>query len=521
MNTVDYSRYRWREDDNVPGRVKREIGGGELFEDVLNFNKYGEQNLFLGVYFQVSQLIDTSHFIETARKAWISLRWDVPTVAAQMLHEPREGSPAPAALLVYAPPADRAEAEAWAGQTVILKEGFEDLDTLRYEVVKGVMPEKDLVPQSFLYAVPFSPSSFGLLLYTSHIPFDGAGVKVLMTRYLEHLSKYIVDPGYVDAEKNRHKWGSETQNLLPIASEILRRHEPAEFDANGTLIKPELPEEPREGPNFWETLNQVMTDLARGAPLAHPFKSLKSPLYDQSKDTPATRRAAYTFTVEESKAIVEACRNAPDKLTVNQLAHGCLSLLTVLDNPPEPGSSNVVIYYGLVDSRQRLAREYRGALDYPGYCLGMSPIQVPVNIIDKYAGDINKNLKSVVLEFAQVVKREYLRQQAFPALLGIENQQVEMMLSVPPPPPSCGPWFGGDGRGAIYLKPRYPQNADTVLEITDFFVGLGKTDPGPFFRITEWNGRIMLGADYNQKAVESSVVDGWMKKWAELILAAS
>lgn len=161
------------------------------------------------------------------------------------------------------------------------------------------------------------------------------------------------------------------------------------------------------------------------------------------------------------------------------LAHGCLSLLAVLDNPPDPGSPNVVFYYGLVDARQRLAKKYRGALDYPGYCLGMSSIQIPVNFIDKYAGDIAKNLKSVVLDFAQAAKKEYLRQAAFPALLGIENQQVEMMLSAPPPPPWCGPWFGGDGRGAIYLKPKYPQNADTVLEITDFFVALGKTDPGP------------------------------------------
>lgn len=268
MNTVDYSRYKWREDENVPGRVKREVGGGELFEDVLNFHKQGEQNLFLGVYLQLAQPAESSHFIGLARKAWISLRWDVPTVAAQMLHEPREGSPVPAALLAYTPPSDRTEVEEWARQTAILKEGFKDLDTLRYEVVKGIMPEKDLVPQSFLYAVQFAPSSFGLLLYTSHVPLDGSGVKMLMTRYLEHLSKYIAEPGYDDDETLRHKWGSEAQHLLPIASEILREHEPAEFDASGTLVKPETPAEHRDGPKFWDSLNQVMTDLARGAPVS-------------------------------------------------------------------------------------------------------------------------------------------------------------------------------------------------------------------------------------------------------------
>lgn len=154
-------------------------------------------------------------------------------------------------------------------------------------------------------------------------------------------------------------------------------------------------------------------------------------------------------------------------------------MLTVLDNPPAPGSPNVVFYYGLVDSRQRLAKEYRGAVNYPGYCLGMSSIQIPVNIVDKYSGDINNNLKSVIFDFAQAVKKEYKRQAAFPSLLAIENQQVELMLQAPPPPPWCGPWFGGDGRGAIYLRPKYPQEGNTVIEVTDFFVGLNKTDPGP------------------------------------------
>lgn len=42
-----------------------------------------------------------------------------------------------------------------------------------------------------------------------------------------------------------------------------------------------------------------------------------------------------------------------------------------------------------------------------------------------------------------------------------------------------------------------------------------------FFRATEWNGRIMLSADYNELAVEPSVVNGWMEKWAELISASA
>lgn len=262
---MDYTRFQWREDETVPGRFKREIGGGELFEDVLNFNKQGEQNLFNGVYVQSSRSLEVSDLISLARKAWISLRWDVPTVAAQALHEAREGSPMPVAFLAYTLPSKSTDIEAWAKETLILQEGYSDLDLLRYEVVRDILPNKDLVPQTFLYVVPFSATSFGFLLHTSHVPFDGAGVKIVMTKYLEHLAKYISDPQYEVTETARFKWGTENNRLLPIASEALRKHEPAEFDASGNLIKSELPEEPREGPKFDETLNQVMADLARGA----------------------------------------------------------------------------------------------------------------------------------------------------------------------------------------------------------------------------------------------------------------
>ena len=146
----------------------------------------------------------------------------------------------------------------------------------------------------------------------------------------------------------------------------------------------------------------------------------------------------------------------------------------MLDNPPQKNSPNLVFLYGLVDSRNRLLKEYRGAEGYPGYCLGMSSIQVPVAIADKYAasGGVESNKKSAIFDFAKAVKEEYKRQAAFPALLAVENQQVEMMVGSPPPPPFCGPWFAGDGRGSIYLRPKYPQSGSSIIEVTDFFVGL-------------------------------------------------
>lgn len=141
-----------------------------------------------------------------------------------------------------------------------------DLDTLLYEVATavGMLPDKPLVLQTFLYGAPFSSTEFGFLMHSSHVPFDGAGTKIIMSKFLEHLSNYITDPQYVAKEIARFKWGTESDHLLPIASEALRKYEAAELDTSGNLISPELPEELREGPQYNETLSEVMKGLKEG-----------------------------------------------------------------------------------------------------------------------------------------------------------------------------------------------------------------------------------------------------------------
>ena len=162
-------------------------------------------------------------------------------------------------------------------------------------------------------------------------------------------------------------------------------------------------------------------------------------------------------------------------------ALGALCLLVLLDNPPDKNSPNVVFAQGIVNARHRLANAYREPLAYPGYCLGATPIAIPVSIVDKYEkiGEDNVESKNAVLEFAWEVKQEYKRQALYPALLGIINEQVELMTSGPPTPPFCGPWFNGDGKGSTYLRPKYPETGNSVIEITDFFLSVNATDPGP------------------------------------------
>jgi hypothetical protein len=268
MEIVDFNRFLWRNDEKVPGRLYREAGGGEVIEDIWKLMKHGEQNLFLGVYATLSAPISQTELFTHAKSAWKSLRWEVPTIAASTSHIWHEGK-APTTFITYDLGKSTEDVNAWAEETVKIFPEYHSktLDDLRYDVGQEPIPANDFDRQTFLYLVPFSAHKFGLLLHTAHTTFDGAGVKILLTKLLGHLAKYITDPGYLSAQEAGMAWGSEGDRLLPIVTEILKKRESAVIDDQGNVIKAETAEEYRGGKEYFETLGDVMTGFATGAPV--------------------------------------------------------------------------------------------------------------------------------------------------------------------------------------------------------------------------------------------------------------
>ena len=57
---------------------------------------------------------------------------------------------------------------------------------------------------------------------------------------------------------------------------------------------------------------------------------------------------------------------------------------------------------------------------------------------------------------------------------------LEIIRTYSPPPPWMGPWFAGDVIGETYLDPSYTDaKGNMVIDVTDFFSSLNKTNPGP------------------------------------------
>ncbi|EIM79595.1 uncharacterized protein STEHIDRAFT_143167 [Stereum hirsutum FP-91666 SS1] len=481
---VDFSRYVWRTSPEDPMYYIREAAGGEVIEDVWNRFNHGEQTLFIGVDTTIDSSPSSSKLLDACRNAWVALRFTIPTIAAHTEQDAVGNT-----LITYRVANDSAEASSWAERTVRLHETTDDLDEIRYKIGKIHIPDEN-GDQTFLYVVPRSNSSVSFLLHTAHTPFDGAGAKALFSRFFRLLSTEL-DNSLASSNKAL-AWGSEGAKLTPVASEILG------------------PNEQREGEGYQKTLGNVMSDLGSAMPRQYGFKK-------RNIGPGPTRRASTILTADESTKFREVARSLG--FTVNHLAHAAVAIVCAHDNPPSSSTPEdaTFVFYGLVDSRDRLNSEYsgKGSSAYTGYCLGMSAIQLPVSVVSSSASE---GEKAQLLKAAEVIKQEYARQKAYPALLAIEAQQVEMMLSGlraggPPPPPWMGPWFAGDGIGETYLEPTYGSN----IRVDDFFTSLNKTDPGPFFRLYSWGNRITLSADYNENAMPRDVVEGFIEKWASLL----
>jgi hypothetical protein len=89
--------------------------------------------------------------------------------------------------------------------------------------------------------------------------------------------------------------------------------------------------------------------------------------------------------------------------------------------------------YGIMDARHRLRPPYNQPRGYPGYCLSMSPMGVPLSLI---TSNTQRTDKDILLLIAAKLKERYTAQKVMPSFLAVIAQQVELMvqslLSGPP-----------------------------------------------------------------------------------------
>jgi hypothetical protein len=241
-----YSKYRWQVSATDSSTYRRYGAGVERFADYNHRYQRGEDYIMLGVDISFVNAVPSHTMLRAAQRAWITLRFTVPTVAVTT-----ENTPEDDALLVYHVAPDPAAVEAWAERTVELTEAT-TLEDARIEIDR----RRPVIPdargdQTFLYIVPRgSATKYALILYGSHVPFDGVGYQAIMTRYLAILARYLADDNIATQEHSALIWGTEHQNLALSYLEVVSENEPL------------------EGPVFDNTLNE-MGKRMRMLPVSH------------------------------------------------------------------------------------------------------------------------------------------------------------------------------------------------------------------------------------------------------------
>jgi hypothetical protein len=214
-----FEKYRWCTSDNDPAVSTRYAAGCERFEDFLNRYVHGQQNLFLGVSTTLAHPAQTADVLRAARQAWCALRASIPVIASSTTQDADDET-----LITYRTASVLAFVEAWAERTVTIWEGSDNLDAARTEIGKSVIPDEN-GEQTFIYIVPRSLTEYGFLLFTHHTPFDSAGARIVMSRFLALLSRYLWDSALATRELKDIDWGADTARLLPAYPQAIAETE--------------------------------------------------------------------------------------------------------------------------------------------------------------------------------------------------------------------------------------------------------------------------------------------------------
>ncbi|KAF9018929.1 hypothetical protein BDZ89DRAFT_1164941 [Hymenopellis radicata] len=515
LTKYDIHKFSWTtlasNDPAFPART-RLLFGGENIHDVMNRYMKGDQTLFFALSIQLIANVPRNKLIVACRESWLWLRYHIPTVACT-IHVDGDDQ----GHLQYHSPTP-SSASAWADRTFCVHSGL-DLDTLRREVGPWPVPSS-AGDQTWLHfsctdSDSAHVSEFGLLFHSHHTPFDGTGVKLIMIRYLEHLSRFLSSSR--EEVVTALQWGTEVENLTPCVSDVLSDDEPLPIP----LLSDDLPTFLHPYYGSLKQVNDTMNDK-------HGFRARQA----ATGSLPSCHRAALLLSQEDTSFLLTALKSIPSShaYTVTHLAHAALSMVTVNDNPPSKGSQSFLNNFSITNYRHRLQPEYTRS--YTGYSVGTSIFRIPVSLFS--AGTANSTpsqaLNARTLAKAMsFVRATYEVQAAIPAPLSTMGQLAELQaVSMKKAatkslitPNHCY-MFSSDGIGERYLPPEYAdENGAPVLCIKSFFTSLNRVDPGPFFRISTWKGQMELSADYNSKAVDGATVKRHLEKWKEFMFLVS
>ncbi|KAK0230392.1 hypothetical protein IW262DRAFT_1291523 [Armillaria fumosa] len=513
----DLEQFQWKyfhTGDGADAHI-RLLAGGERTHDIMNRHVQGDQTLFFAVYVDLTSAHETEKIIDTCRDTWKWLRYYVPIIACTISVDDADSG-----YLEYHSPTPSG-VEEWVARTFIVHDQqVLDLNELRTQVGQTRIPSAT-GDQTWLHFVANASvaddaiTRVGFLFQSHHAPFDGPGIKLIFSRYLNQVAGSLGT-----SLPHDFVWGSEVHNLTPCVYNILSTLEPCP-------IPPHSGEQPSFDKPYYQSMQTIYSGVLKASQNAYGFRP-------RARDTrwPFCQRDEIVLSKRESDLILKRLKDAlPHQrpYTVTHLVHAALAMVVVSDNPPEKNDlESFLNNYSLVDCRSRLKEPYSQPTHegYPGYAIGITMMRIPVSIFCSSSGEPLPLNRDLLFKAMDAICGSYNNQRGIPAPLSCMAQLGQIMsVSMKDaavanllPPNQCY-MLSSDGVGERYLQPTYAdQSGKTVLTVPKFFSSLNRNDPGPFFRVSSWKGLIELSADFNSNIVSKQEVRHHLTEWREFIL---
>ncbi|KIK58694.1 hypothetical protein GYMLUDRAFT_86133 [Collybiopsis luxurians FD-317 M1] len=509
LTPFDLTKFRWQKAKDSTKTHTRPLAGTEIVLDFWSRRCKGDLNLFVGVYLDLLTPATIPQIIDSAQQAWIWLRYQVPTIAAQ-LHTDSHDAPH----LVYKP-AEHESLSCWLDNTLLIeKQDTLDLDTLRRQLGPAQIPFPDGNLMHLHLVIPSGEhedpvSRLGVLLHCHHLLIDGLGALTLLNQYFTKLADIVGS----DYTKESFAWGTEVDKLLPAVFNVMDASE----------LRPVQPgsfERPSFALPYYASLASALQDTIQMFEKPLGFKP-RNP----DSGLPSTSRMEVEFTRQDSEKLVKSLKASG--YTVTHLAHAALSLVARSDSVSDVEDASLsFINFSIVNCRHRLTAPYCHRGKYPGNALGIHLLKVPLSLFISDSGEFFPIDKSLVAKLLDALRDCYETQKVTPGLLSRTAQGSEIVAATlkysfmnnRAPVNQCYS-FSSDGVGENYLDATFSNGSGTpIVGVTKYFTSLNRVDPAPYFRISSWKGIIYLSADFNENIITAKEVSEYMVKWKEYML---
>ena len=441
----------------APGRFERPFDSMESFLVMLarKTAPINREQWSINVAAQFRAPFSYRDVLSRLKNAWITMRYDHPEMASRAEGDTK----------VYEVPS-ASDLDAWLQETFVVAADATSIEDL----VASIQPQP-------LASIHFLPRTYEILIHTSHWRMDGNGAVSLLNNFFEAVSK----PRPV-------KFGDEGKNLSPSRDNVLS-------SALAGI-----------GSGDESQIDKAATDLV--STLRDNMPSLGLPDFSPDAVPLGIRRLEQQFDIKMTSRIISACKTLD--VSVTTAVHSAI-LLATQQFASDESSANKYTSLAVFSLRSGLPSPFNDSAVHATsvYILGL-PLVISASTFAQNLSQLRDIYKQPLAPSA--------KGSLAPLIIPYQKGLNEFMSQEPDPdvvvPAATEPILSSLG---VVDQSLHAVHGD--VEIIKLTGGVEATTRQIIFHLLTWQGKMVLGACYNEAFYQASFVREYLAKISTILLA--